>query len=128
MKTKKNKKHTSTFLYLNQYGVALYCKTVQLFPPPPVLPRFPHVFLAFSREVVSKNCLLGIYTLFFGPKADDILSHNTRNIKKTTENTKKNRLISNAEQARIRNSRKYTAKGIYGKGKTTINNYECQAK
>ena len=40
-------------------------------PPPPVLPRFPHVFLAFSREVVCKNCLLGIYTLFFGPKADD---------------------------------------------------------
>ena len=67
---KKNKqKHTSTFLYLNQYGVALYCKTVQLFPPPPVLPRFPHVFLAFSREVVSKKTVyLGSTPYFSGQR------------------------------------------------------------
>ena len=67
----KNNKNTRAHFYPSFNGVALYCMTVHIIPPPPVLPRFPHVFLAFSREVVCKNYILGIYILFFGPKADD---------------------------------------------------------
>ena len=127
MKTrKKNKEHMSTFLYLNHYGVALYCKTVQIVPPPPVLPRFPHVFFSF----LTRSSLQELFTWdlhpIFRAKGRRHIRTDYLIIRKHNKDDRKYQKEHINRQSRTGSNSQLTE--IYGKGKTTISKYKCQTK